>query len=378
MGRLRSNGYGHALLGALLALAVAGCGSQTGAAADEDPSADVVDAPESEWEDTGLPYGGLEEDGDTRRLSFAGHSVLVPATHELSTAGATADAGIFQLTPPDGESELWQLTSEGEWSQITTGVARIALADVGGQLVAWVAGADEADGWQEREDTKAVVYDTGLGQVVAELPASDVPGDDLVVTVVDGGGIVLSANSSTEDRRKEARHFLWRPETGELTEFADDSGENMAVITAYDDASGAYVYMTADGTSAVMVRPQHGDRREIGFDGAARFNSDASELVVIGYGQARLMDATSLETIPLDTPISPDDRHFFEPGAFAWTADDRLAVIGVRGDEDSQRAYLCTTSTGACQDLGDDYLGFSSAENSARGQFVYHDEPEGD
>lgn len=374
---------GIGLLGAL-GLVLTACGSQTTAS----PFAvEAERAPSSGWEDTGLPYGGYEDDGETLRLSYRGQSVLLPVTDpawtkaanlqpggetprlELSTAGATAESGIFQLTPPGGESQLWELATSGRWRQIGSGMTKIALADVTGHLVAWVE--DAGENAENRGGTKVVAYDTDAGKIVGEVSGSEFPGNYLWVMAVDGGSVIIQPIQDTADERW-SRNYLWKPSTGELTELTDAQPSDRVTVTDYDSGSGTRALLSFNEASRILG--PHGEL-DIGDYGFTQFNSDATQAIGEGFGFAKVLDVRTNTPIKLDIPLH--DRDAFFPSALAWTADDRLAIIGHLADE-VQEAYLCTPATGVCDRLGTDYLGFASRENSALGQLTYHDEPEGD
>ncbi|MFZ2502891.1 MAG: hypothetical protein WAW88_09500 [Nocardioides sp.] len=368
----------------LPALLLTACSGQT-----SNPlfAAEVVEAPASAWASTGLPYGGLEDQGKTWRLSFRGYSVSLPATDptwtkaanlqsgdetpklELSTAGATSDSGIFQLTPPGGQSQVWELTSEGEWRKIGAGVTQIALADVTGHLVTWVEGV--ADDAKKGKESKVVAYDTESGEIVGSLEGREVQGSFIRVMAVNANSIVVQGVEDFEGSRW-SRNYLWNPQSLELTEFTDAEPEDVVTVTDYDEKSGSRIVLSFSRPSW-LAGPE--GSVEIGGFGFGQFNSDATQVITEGFGLAKLLDTRTNTPIKLDIPISDQDS--FVPGAFAWTADDRLAVIGAIADE-QQQAYICTPGTGTCEELGTEYLWFSSKENAALGQFAYHDEPEGD
>lgn len=377
----------HALLGAALLLLGTGCASR--ASDNSNPlGATVVDAKESPWRRTGLPYGGLENDGADLRLSFGEHSVVVPARDpggdsgdssegqeearlELSTAGATVDAGLFQLTPPGERSQLWGLTRAGEWTQIGVGMSKIALADPDGHLVSWVEGA--ADDARLSDETKLVAFDTRSQKVLGKLDGSALEGTHVGVTVVDGDSVVVQVIQATSSEHW-VKNYVWKPGiSDELTLIPDGKPEDLVTISDYDSRTGLRLELAAAWDSARIVGPS--GARDIGLDGFGRFNRDASLVVATGYGRAGLFDTATAKPVSLDVPISSQEE--FVPGAFAWTSDGSLAVIGSIGDE-RQGAHLCIPATGRCQRLGYDYLWFSSLENSARGQAAYHAEPEGD
>lgn len=374
---------GLCLIG-LPGLVLTACGSPTTAS----PFAvEAERAPSSGWEDTGLPYGGYEDGGETLRLSYRGQSVLLPVTDpawteaanpepggepprlELSTAGATAESGIFQLTPPGGESQLWELAASGQWRQIGSGMTKIALADVTGHLVAWVE--DAGENAENRGVTKVAAYDTDAGKIVGQVSGWQFPGNYLWVLAVDGDSVIVHAVQDTADERW-TRNYLWKPGTGELTELTDAQPSAMVAVTDYDSGSGRRVLLSSNESSRILG-PQ--GELDIGDYGYAQFNSDATQVIGEGFGFAKVLDLRTNTPIKLDIPL--DDHGAFFPGALAWTADDRLAVVGQLADG-VQEAYLCTPATGVCDRMGTEYLGFASRENSALGQVAYHDEPEGD
>jgi len=376
---------GGALVG-LAALTLSGCDASTSAS----PLAvEVQKAPDSPWASTGLPYGAREDIGKTLRLSYREHSVSLSTTNpdwtkavtlkpgedtprlELSTAGATADAGIFQLTPPGGESEVWELTGEGDWQQIGSGLPKIALADVTGHLVAWVQGAGKNA--ENRKGAKIVAYDTEANKVAGELDGSKLPGNYLWLMAVNDDTVVVQAvHDSPDQDSRWAKNYAWNPRTGDLVEFTDARPDNYVTVTDFDQGSKSRVLLSFREASRI-AGPE--GETEIGNFGFGQFNSDATQVVLEGYGLAKLLDVRTMKPIPLDLPLR--NHNLFFPGALSWTTDDRLAVLGSMADE-VQKAWLCTTSTGACESLDTDYLWFSSKENSALGQFAYHDEPEGD
>ncbi|MFT3872481.1 MAG: hypothetical protein QM714_07520 [Nocardioides sp.] len=373
---------GGALVG-LAALTLSGCDTSTSA----NPLAvEVEEAPDSPWAPTGLPYGAREDNGRTLRLSYREHAVSLSTTNpdwtkavtlkpgedtprlELSTAGATADAAIFQLTPPGGESEVWDLTAEGDWQQIGSGLPKIALADVTGHLVAWVQGAGKNA--ENRKSAKIVAYDTAADKVAGELDGAKLPGNYLWVMAVNDPTVVVEAVQDSQDAYW-SRNYRWNPKTGDLVEFTDARSDDRITITDFDQETESRVLLSFDGPSRV-VGPT-GIVTKIGSFGFGQFNSDATQVVLEGYGLAKLLDVRTMKPVPLDLPLR--NHNVFFPAALSWTADDRLAVVGQMADSMLQ-TWLCTTSTGACESLGVDYLGFT--DNSALGQFAYHDEPEGD
>lgn len=362
-----------------------GCGTQREATIGETSetfAATVKAVPSGEWADTGLPYGGLSEDREAWTLSYRTSSVTIPATRpewteasgaepgrdsvpilELATAGATTNAGIFQLRPPDGDSEVWELTSAGKWQQIGTGVSRIALADIHGPLVAWVAGGgDEAT---NNQATKVVAYDTKQDRLVAEVPGSLFPGNHLRVIAVDGGSVILQASSYSDgtDPNSWTKSFVWRPDgagspstlTGEVSDYDEDT----STWVAYDSRADASMLF---GPSAEQVRSLDGF-------GYAQFNGNASQVALFSYGQARILSTATLKPIAVDIPLNKENA--FDVGRLAWTSDDRLLVEGLLPDQEPS-AYLCNVQMGTCQDLGPTSFGFASGENSSRGQVLYH------
>lgn len=367
-----------------LALALSGCGSATST----NPLAvEVVGAPDSSWTSTGLPYGGHEADGKLMKLSYRGHSVAVPTTDpawtkaagvgprdeaptlELATAGATADAGIFQLTPPGQASEVWTLTSDGSWRKIGSGLAQLVLADVSGHLAAWVEGAGPHA--ENQQGATVAAYDTRSGKLIGELPGSEFPGTHLWVMAVNDDCVLVQAVQDSPEERW-SRNYLWKPATQDLKEMTDTDPGDLVTVTDFDSATGNQVLLSF-GQESRLVGPE--GVTNIGDYGFGQFNSDATQVILEGFGSAKLLDVRTKKAIDLDLPISGTDDFF--PAAFWWTADDRLAVIGAKANQ-SQQAWICLTSTGECSEMGTDYLWFASRENSSLGQFAYHDTPEGD
>ena len=361
-----------------------GCGTETSA----DPlEVSVEAAPESAWRSTGLPYGGFEAEGDRLRLSYDGQSVSLPTTDpawtkavdgepgaeeprlELSTAGATMDAGIFQIATPGELAQVWELTSEGRWQQIGSELTKIALADPTGHLAAWVEGAGPDA--EKEKGAKVVVYDTEAHETLALLDASELPDEYIWVTVVDGDTVVLQAVGDS-DGSPWARSYAWRPRSEALEELRSTRPEEGITVTDVDVETGQQVLLSFKEESRLL-----GPAGEvtIGDFGFGQFSPDGSQVVLQGFGLAKVLDTKSSEPIKLDLPIGDQDS--FVPGSFAWTTDGRLAVIGSLG-EDVQHAWLCSTDTSRCEDLGADYLLSASRENSAMGQFIYGDEQEGD